>query len=138
MKKLLILMIALIFTSCETTGKTAATDKNSLQGKWELTVLEGQNIAEKQPVYLEFKDDSKVSGFAGCNRLNGAYTLGKGNMISFNQLATTRMACPQMELEIRVLKMLDKADNFVIENDRLILKTGRSKLLAVFEAVYFE
>lgn len=135
MKNLLIVMLALIFASCVLSNKITGTDENSLMGKWELTVLDGQNISGGQTIFLELTDDNKVSGCVGCNRLSGIYSLDKGNLIRFYQLATTRMACPQMELETQVLKMLNKVENFVIKNDRLILNISRSEPLAIFDKV---
>jgi heat shock protein HslJ len=48
-----------------------------------------------QPLTLDFSTDSgrrRVSGFAGCNRFSGTYSLKEGK-VAFGPLAATRMAC---------------------------------------------
>jgi heat shock protein HslJ len=48
-----------------------------------------------QALTLDFSTDSgrrRVSGFAGCNRFNGAYSLKEGK-VTFGPLVATRMAC---------------------------------------------
>ncbi|KND59783.1 Heat shock protein [Candidatus Burkholderia verschuerenii] len=48
-----------------------------------------------QPLTLDFSTESgrrRVSGFAGCNRFNGTYTL-KDGKVAFGPPAATRMAC---------------------------------------------
>ncbi len=54
--------------------------------------------------------------------------------IKFNQLGTTRMMCPEMEmaLESQVLELLNSADNFTIDSGKLMLNIGRRAPLATF------
>ncbi len=70
---------------------------------WELAALDGAPIAlaagQRAPYLVLASRDHRVSGYAGCNRLMGGYTLA-GSKLSFTQLAGTMMACAQgMDLE---------------------------------------
>ncbi|AFL79623.1 heat shock protein [Aequorivita sublithincola DSM 14238] len=110
---------------------------------WKLKTLEGQNVVmsknQAKEIYFMLKtDDNRVTGFAGCNTMMGSYTLEEGNRIRFSQMATTLMACPDVNVnEAEFLKIFELADNYTINGDTLSLNVGRRAPLAVFEAVYF-
>ena len=71
----------------------------------------------------------KVSGNAGCNQYNGAYTL-DGDKITIGALAMTAMACPepQMALEQAYAAALAKVATYAISGDTLELKTAEGKV----------
>ena len=133
MKYITILIVAL-FISCGTKNKVNEITKNTVHKKWELSVLDGKQVAGNQPIYIELTEDGKVSGFIGCNRLNGSYTIENETQIKFSQLGTTRMACPEMEMELEkeVLELLNTTDNFTLDDGKLMLNIGRRAPLAVF------
>ncbi|MEM0519616.1 MULTISPECIES: META domain-containing protein [Aequorivita] len=121
-----------------------ATETEPITEKyWKLKTLEGQEVKmaknqEKEIYFMLKTDDNKVVGFAGCNTFSGNYTLQEGNRIQFSQMATTMMACPDLDInEAEFLKVFELADNFTIQDDVLSLNVGRRAPLAVFEAVYF-
>ena len=110
---------------------------------WKLKILEGEEVKmgenQEREIYFTLKlEDNRVVGFAGCNNIMGSYTLGVGNRIRFSQMATTMMACPDMEIEQEFLKVFELADNYTIVGDELLLNVGRRAPLAAFEAVYFD
>lgn len=56
---------------------------------------QGSSAAEARPVTLDLSVASgqrRASGFSGCNRYTGSYTL-KDGLLSFGPIAGTRMAC---------------------------------------------
>ena len=55
-----------------------------------------------------------LSGRAGCNRMMGQieYSDSRKNIIKFPQVATTRMACPDMTVENNVLSALNKVKKY--------------------------
>lgn len=108
---------------------------------WKLIELEGQEVTmsenQEQEISFTLKADGSVRGFAGCNTMMGSYILEDGNRISFTQMATTRMACPDLEInEADYLEVFNLADNYTVTEDTLNLNVGRRAPLAVFEAVY--
>lgn len=111
---------------------------------WKLKTLEGKEVKmhknQEREIYFMLKtDDNRVTGFAGCNSIMGTYTLEKGNRIRFSQMATTLMACPDLNInESEFLKVFELTDNYTINGDELSLNVGRRAPLAVFEAVYFD
>ena len=79
--------------------KKAPTVKLSdLSGKWIISEAGGQSI----------------HGNAGCNLINGGFVADNENSsaISFPQLISTMMACPDMEVEGRVMKALNEVKSF--------------------------
>jgi copper homeostasis protein (lipoprotein) len=81
-------------------------------------------------------EDHRVQGFAGCNHVNGGYTL-EGKALRFGVLATTRMACANgMDTEAAFLAALEATRGWKIEGDTLALTNAEGATLARFEAVY--
>ncbi|WP_294634159.1 META domain-containing protein [uncultured Bacteroides sp.] len=97
--------------------KTPTVKLSDLNGKWMIVEAGGQAIPEgmeKQP-FIEFNlNEKRIHGNAGCNLINGDFVADseKPSEISFSQLITTMMACPNMEVESRVLKALDDVQSF--------------------------
>ncbi len=94
---------------------------------WVLTLfgdrkkLEAQDFQKGFPV-LEFHlNDNRVVGSTGCNRISGGFEA-RGNKIKFGQLATTRMACPDMAFEQEfIAAIVDKTFRYAIDAGRLTL-----------------
>ena len=124
--------------------KVSANSEPITEKYWKLKTLEGQEVKmaenQKKEVYFMLKtDENKVVGFAGCNTISGSYKMEDGNRIRFSQIATTLMACPNVDFnEGEFLKVFELADNYTINGDILSLNVGKRAPLAVFEAVYFD
>ena len=81
-----------------------------------------------------FSSDGGVSGSTGCNTFNGPFqTLARS--ISMGPFATTRMACPQpeMEQETLYLQALERASTFQFVDGRLEFRDSDGALQANFE-----
>lgn len=107
-----------------------------LNGSWNLVELQGKTINPKdfdrnQPALLISLADGKVSGSAGCNRLNG--TLEPiGDRINFGPIAATKMACQHMEVETQFLRVLSDGEvTYRVSEERLELMLN-GKGVAVF------
>jgi heat shock protein HslJ len=105
--------------------------------RWVLIQLGSETVvpAEGRPeqfIALE-SGQQRIAGNAGCNRLMGSYTL-NGDQLTFSQMATTRMACPDMEREAALLKALEATSGWRIEGAQLDLMDAGANLLARFEA----
>jgi len=131
------------------TGKLAEKyviqkQQNILTGRyWRLVELRGKKIekAEDQPkeVFLFFNTDGKsVHGNGGCNSIHGGVELTEMNRIKFSKMASTMMACPNMEDEREFLQMLETVDNCNLSGDTLVLNKARMAPLARFENVFLK
>lgn len=134
MKTVLALALAAIVTSCAPVSNTVTPVAETINKKWELISLEGNEVMTSQPVYLDFDTYNRITGFAGCNTINGNYTIKNGTQINFTQVASTRMMCApyDMNIEKEVMEVLKTADNFTMTNGQLMLNVGRRAPLAVF------
>lgn len=116
-------------------------DKESLEGKkWVLNRLSDGSTFDKTKLmkvpFLIFDKGGKIIGNASCNNIMGTYSLSVKNKIKITA-ASTRKMCEDMAVENAVTEALQKADNFSISENMLILKNGK-KLLAEFEGKSLE
>ena len=126
------LVAILLVAGCTDSGQSRHTP---LPGTtWNLVELNNSKIEHPGPQvpHLRFETD-KVTGNDGCNNFFGAYTL-DGNKLKFGMLASTRMACPQInDLDIEFNKVITMTSSYRISGDRLELYE-EDKLLASFIA----
>ncbi len=122
----------------------AADFDSQITGKyWKVVELNGQKIkvdasATKEP-HLNLKSEgNRLTGHSGCNSFFGGFTLNPGNKITFSQIGSTRMACPNMETESQLFQVLGEVDNYIINGDTLLLNKAKMAPLARLEAVYLK
>lgn len=143
MKNTIFLFAFVIFAACST--QRQATQNSNMENSqveninWTLVEFDGkpvpENVSGKIHVLLS-KEDTKLSGSNGCNRLMGSYTISNGTQISFSRIATTKMACQNEGWdETKFNQMLETANNFTISGNKLMLNVGRRSPLAVFVKV---
>lgn len=105
-----------------------------LTGDWALTSILNQPIKESDyatglPTLHFNVIEKNVSGFTGCNRLNGNFEVNKQGMLKFLPLATTRMFC-EGKGETSFLQAMDQVEQFRIEGDKLMLSSKDRDLLS--------
>ncbi|MBC7994086.1 MAG: META domain-containing protein [Rhizobacter sp.] len=96
--------------------------------RWTLQTLDGTVAASTGPqtTHLVLHSASqRLSGFAGCNTLRGRHTQ-RGTQLALTALASTRMACPQMQQEQRFIELLGVANAYRIEGQVLSLLQGET------------
>ena len=99
--------------------------------RWELVYWEGRTVPHGdngEPVILSFKD-GRVSGHAGCNRMNVGFELGpEPGALRVSQGMLTRMACEpgRMEFEAAFVKALTASTRYQFDGDRLRLSQSAS------------
>ena len=103
---------------------------------WELRELAGQPAptgAGGRRATLRFEPDTaRVTGFAGCNRYFGTYTL-DGTALRFGPIGMTRMACAEgMGLEQQLGAALEATRSYTLNGNDLTL-LGTSGPVARFE-----
>lgn len=98
-------------------AKTNAVNVTELNGAWNVTELNGKAIAvsENTP-FMELNFQNKrLHGRGTCNTTNGNFELSENNpaAIRFPAVMTTRMACPEMQLEAEYLKALSAVQSVI-------------------------
>ncbi len=136
----------LIVTQFEHVWPTESCEKSSIETPlfntyWKLVALKGTPVEtqpeQRQEVHLKFQPEGgRVSGFAGCNNINGSYQTDADNL-NFGLLATTMMACPQLDQETAFLKTLESVKRFSILGESLVLSDDGAEV-ARFKATELE
>lgn len=92
--------------SCSSKKATIA----DMKGEWDIVSLNGKaveaSVAEQPFIGFDTKE-GRIYGKSGCNRILGQLDMTAApGVISFAQMGSTRMACPNMDLENNVLQTL--------------------------------
>jgi heat shock protein HslJ len=120
-------------TRLDTTAATTTATSNTLTDvEWTLVELNGapaETGAGGRPATLTLAtQERRASGFAGCNRMGGTYTL-NGNELRFSPMAMTRMACDQgMELEAKFAAAIEATRSYRLSDKQLELMSGDTVL----------
>jgi len=131
---------ALLLSACSSspgpsTSPQSGPSDSSLSGaiveqRWNLLLVgTDERLSMPEAPFFQISKEGNVSGHDGCNRFSGEVTLGENQRIEFSQLATTRMACPQMADAKRVTDMLETAYRYLIDHDRLVFFGPDSRVL---------
>jgi heat shock protein HslJ len=101
--------------------------------------LDGKPVmtpANAREAYVVLKAPNPLTGYAGCNRLGGRYSLKRGEL-SFRGAVMTRMAClVEQDTESKLMNALKDTSTWSIEGQYLHLFNDEGQQLARFEAVY--
>ncbi|MCC6251651.1 MAG: META domain-containing protein [Bacteroidia bacterium] len=134
MRKFILLSFLLFFTTfflhAQNNKNTAFTDT-----QWNLTNLNEKVInANDEGVksFIVFLPDNTFKGFSGCNRFQGTYKITK-NKIKLSSIGLTKMFCEKDNNERELIKALEKATSFKVNNNQLVLK-GKRHINILFEA----
>lgn len=113
MKKLFVsvaVMTAVLMSSCGTSVKPV-----DLSGEWNIISVEGQSISEDAAPFIGFDtQEGRIYGNAGCNRIMGVIEIDSVNPghIVLSNVAATRMMCPDMKTEQKVMAALNSVAGY--------------------------
>lgn len=86
---------------------------------WQLTSLKGVSSDKHQRISLDLNPvEGRVSGHAPCNRYFGKVQIDVKGAIVFSAIASTRMACPDLELEYAYIRALEEVKRYRITEGR--------------------
>lgn len=137
-----VLALALMITGCGKKASETPPEKEQqpmsidIRGKrWifaEAMDTAARSTDPEREVYIEFDSESdKFSGFAGCNRFGGTYTVdAEAGTLTLSQVFATKMMCPEMALEEAVMQALNKANGYAYTEGMLHLTQDGTEILA--------
>lgn len=119
------------------TGADGALDAAELVGAWKLVSMAGLPSAEGFDTTLEFTEDGRMSGSAGCNNYGGDYSVEDGSLALPAAFAVTKMMCPppMMEQEDAYLQAIAGFERAEIDGDTLRFHVADDSGLLVFSRI---
>lgn len=134
MKQVLLLLVVFValFSSCRVFKKhpKPADPLLQLEGEWVLNYISGPRIAfdglypEKKPEIRFDIAERHMSGFSGCNNFNGNFNATKYTISFPNEIAMTRMICPNMQGESTFMDVLKSIDSWSVQGTTLQFNAG--------------
>ena len=140
-----VIILVSILGACKTSSSSVTKQTDGITEKyWKLIEINGKPVVwsdetEREAFIILKDEDSRVTGNGGCNTLSGSYEIDRAaNRIKFSQMASTMMACLNMEVENELKRALEMADNYSLSADGKYLSLNRARMapLARFEVVY--
>lgn len=118
----------------------AMKDDQITDRRWQLMEMMGKPVTksenQREAIFLMFNsEENRVNGFAGCNNFMGGFELKEGKRISFKQMASTMMACENLDTEVSFMRTLEQVDNYTISDGILSLNKARMSPLLRFKIV---
>ena len=109
--------------ACRSAQKNAKPLKGT---EWHLMRLMGRDLSvDADKFVFTFSEDGEFGGTGACNRIFGAFKSNDQRAISFENLASTRMMCPDANLEAQFVEVLDRATHYEVDgNVLMILSNG--------------
>lgn len=118
-----LVMGALALTSATICMAQSNTLENDLIGSaWLAEDIGGRGVIDDARSTLEFVEAGRVAGAGACNRYMGPLSF-DGDGVTFGNLASTMMACPDalMDQERRLFDALARTDRLELADDGLTL-----------------
>ncbi|MEL1253251.1 META domain-containing protein [Flavobacterium sp. DGU38] len=102
---------------------------------WVLEELDGYKVFttdfQKELPRIEIHAaENRFMGFGGCNSINGSLFF-ENDLLRFNNIISTLMACPENNKEDKFIKTLQSTTTYSIKNNRLTLSNPSGKLLVL-------
>ena len=124
-------------TNTETTNSNTSNKMRLLlSGSYIITQIENtDNISNKLTINFDDKLN-KVTGFTGCNRFFGAYTI-NNSALSFGNMATSKKFCPEEinAVERQLLNAISRVNSFTVQDNNLVLLENDTVLIKGIESV---
>ena len=106
--------------------------------KWRLIEVNGKSVKSSEAKDYFINLDSKTgrfTGFVGCNTVMGSYAMIDATKLQFSKVGSTKMSCPDGNVESKFMKMIEKVENYKIEGSNLYFNKSNSSDVLKFEAV---
>jgi len=116
--------------SCGETTASQHYNSEELSGEFHIVALDKAiNLPDNLTISFD-RSINKVSGYSGCNRYFGSFSL-EGKKLTFTQMGSTRKMCfgDANKTENEFLQLLDQIKTFSFENNTLNLISNGNILI---------
>lgn len=126
---LLVIFTVTAFMACSGANKLS-TNPADLQGKWQLSSMNGMEAQMGESYTVSFNTDGTVAGKAGCNYFTGEYNAMEEGNVSMNSVSKTKMNCGSNSNSNSYLNSVSSAQSFQVRGaNTLTLNTGSGELV---------
>lgn len=135
LKLFLLLVGGVLITNCCSCRRNSGKPSKPLTDiQWTLIQQDGRLVKADGNYHITFNSaDSTFNGRGDCNTLFGRYALPGAGLISIDALGSTRMFCPDQQMEDRFFQVLDTINRYEIDGNLLMLYTD-DEVIAIMEA----
>ena len=109
-------------------SKTPTLVTADLIKEWTVIKINGLDQLGTSPTMIFQKEDTKVSGFAGCNNYFSTYSV-SDKTLSFGPAGSTKKLCPDMSVEDVFFKTLPNIARYEVIKKELYLYDQNDELL---------
>lgn len=102
--------------------------------QWQVVRIMGQDYSFDKDKFVFTFNAGNFSGVGACNRMMGEFTSSTTGALKFQNLASTKMMCPNADLETKLAQILDGATHYEVDGN-LLLILSNGEMQAVFQAV---
>lgn len=131
MKIIIILSVLISLNACCNSKTMAAKETNimNLNGTYHVKTLNINEVSANNMTINFNKEENIISGFSGCNRFSGTYSL-ENSLLKVGPLASTKMFCQDShQIESEMQQALSIADEILIEDGVLKLLSDKKIIL---------
>lgn len=103
--------------------------------EWQLIQLGGKTVQPEEGRFTLtlLAEGNRLAGTGACNRLTGQFETDAKRTLKIGPVASTRMACPDMEREQAFVEAIESATHYDMDGPMLLLLSD-GELRAVFQA----
>ncbi len=117
-----------------------STPAKLIGDSWEVSSVAGEPVVASNemrhlPMFRFLPDSGKVLGFSGCNQFSGTYVQ-NGDSLRFGPLVMTKMACPFLELENKIVGAITATRTVERDGDLVSFMAGDTVLMVCRSKVY--
>ncbi len=129
--KIISLSLLSLFVSCGALKSSSSSSSYPLEAtRWQAELIYDEAVQLHEDSFtLNFSEDNKINVKGACNIMMGPYNRTEQGGLSFENLASTRMACPDMALEAKYMQALHETSSYEAADDKLILMGEQGVLM---------
>jgi len=123
----LLILTVIAFVACSGT-KELSTSPGAIQGDWQLSSMNGNQISNGSSYTLSFNTDMTVAGLAGCNYyVTGNYNAQEEGQISLDAVSSTDISCESKSTDDDFVNAVEAVNSFEVrQGNTLVLNPGSS------------
>lgn len=137
MKRLFLFLLATASVgagACCSCRQAAKLQQPLEKTSWHLIQIMARDVVPTGDSFtLMFDGEGNASGVGACNSFMAQYTTTPQRALHIDNIASTRMMCPNQSAESEYFDVLDRATHYEMDADKMLLLSN-GELIAIFQA----